>query len=181
MRVRKWFYVASVAGGAILGIVLYETGVPGGNIPWIYATAIALVLLYKAWKAIQDGQARTTPGWAVGLLFVPFYNFYWIFQAYWGLAKDYNSYISRHDISTSRLPEGLFLAYSIIPIIVVGLLIWLVRNMIESMLRGMMPTAAYVILQSTVIIYGVINVIILTIIAVKLCDAVNSLPLEAES
>jgi hypothetical protein len=180
MRVIKWFYVASVGGGSILGIVLNDMGVPAGNIPWLYGTVIALVLLYKAWKAIQDGQVRTTPGRAVGFLFIPFYNFYWIFQAYWGLAKDYNSYISRHDISAARLPHGLFLAFCIIPFVFTAVLAWLVVNLIESVLQGMMLEVALAQVQTTGTIYGLIHVIILTVITVKLCDAMNSLPFKAE-
>jgi hypothetical protein len=72
------------------------------------------MLIYRAWEAIQDGNARTTPGKAVGFLFIPFYNLYWIFQAWYGFAQDYNSYIERHSIAASKLDRGLFLAYSIL-------------------------------------------------------------------
>jgi hypothetical protein len=38
--------------------------------------------LYRAWKCLQPGGlARTTPGKAIGFLFIPFFNLYWIFQA----------------------------------------------------------------------------------------------------
>ena len=42
-------------------------------------TAAAIVLLafwYQAWSAIQDGHARTSPGRAVGFVFIPLFNFY---------------------------------------------------------------------------------------------------------
>lgn len=66
------------------------------EIPMFAGTILMFVLLYKLWGVVQDGQAATTPGKAVGFLFIPFYNFYWIFQAYWGLAKDLNRYIKQH-------------------------------------------------------------------------------------
>jgi len=54
------------------------------------------VLVYKLWKTIQDGYESTSAGKAVGFLFIPFFNYYWFFRAYWGLAKDLNKYIDRH-------------------------------------------------------------------------------------
>jgi len=83
-------------------------------IPMLYGGIVMAILLYKSWAAIQDGHARTTPGKAIGLLFVPFFNIYWAFQAIWGLAKDFNAYIQRNSIPAARLPEGLFLAYCIL-------------------------------------------------------------------
>lgn len=158
MRLTKSFYVGSIAGGGILGIILGVVGVPPARIVLaIYAGVIALIMWYKAWKAIQNGRARTTPGKAIGYLFIPFFNLYWIFQAFWGFAKDYNSYISRHEISTSKLPEGLFLALCIVSILT-GLLF-------------RVPTAS--------LVFSVIGLIISIILAIKVCDAVNSLPAEA--
>ena len=57
---------------------------------------LQFMLLYRFWQIIQDGFASTTPGKAVGFLFIPFFNFYWFFRAYFGLAKDQNRYIARH-------------------------------------------------------------------------------------
>ncbi len=50
----------------------------------IYGMVILAILVYKIWVPIQDGDVRTTPGKACGFMFIPFFNFYWIFQAYWG-------------------------------------------------------------------------------------------------
>ena len=73
------------------------------------AIVLWLMLFYKSWQAIQDGHARTTPGKAIGFLFIPFFLAYWMFQCIWGFAKDYNAYIERHGIETKRLPSGFFL------------------------------------------------------------------------
>ena len=54
-------------------------------VPAIIST---MILHYRCWKAIPVDVARTTPGAAVGLLFVPFFNFYWYFVSYAGLAED---------------------------------------------------------------------------------------------
>jgi len=63
-------------------LLLFVVSVPG-IVFW-------LILLYKAWKALQPFGARTTPGQAVGFLFIPFFNLYWQFVAYRGLALDFN-------------------------------------------------------------------------------------------
>ena len=80
----------------------------------LMAAVIAqLMLWYKAWASIQDGHARTTPGLAVGLMFIPLFNLYWGFQAIYGFAVDYNKYIARHNRAVTPLPEGLYLALPI--------------------------------------------------------------------
>jgi hypothetical protein len=62
----------------------------------ILSQVLEYVLIYKLWKVVEDGYASTTPGKAVGFLFIPFFNYYWFFRAFWGLAKDLNRYIDRH-------------------------------------------------------------------------------------
>jgi hypothetical protein len=83
----------------------------------IYGLVVLCILIYKMWDAIQDGPARTTPGKAVGFLFIPFFNFYWIFQAYWGWTKDYNAYGAQKGLGLPRMPEGLALALCILAIV----------------------------------------------------------------
>lgn len=84
---------------------------------------VCLTINYTHWRLIQDGRSRTTPGRAVGLQFIPLFNFYWNFVAYWGLAKDMNTYLTQTD-SPRRAVEALPLAYSIVACLsVVGFLI----------------------------------------------------------
>ena len=161
----KGFFLGSLLGGGIVAAILYTAGFvsmtateelfPGillivfGALIAIYVTVVMCVMVYRMWKAIQDGQARTTPGKAVGFLFIPFFNLYWIFQAYWGFSKDYNAVIERYSIATNRLPEGLFLAYAILSV------------------AGAIPYIGT--------LASIANLIILIILVVKICDAVNAL------
>ncbi len=74
------------------------------------------IYLYRAWSCLKPGGfARTTPGAAVGMLFIPFFNLYWIFQAFLGLAKDWNKTMATYsDLKTApRMPEGIFLTFCI--------------------------------------------------------------------
>ena len=47
-----------------------------------------LGLHYKLWVLLQGHGARTTPIKAVSFLFIPFFNLYWNFVSYYGLASD---------------------------------------------------------------------------------------------
>jgi len=158
--VNKNFYLGSIAVGGILGAVLIAVGqMPLGLLLSVYAGVVALVMWYKAWKAIQDGHARTTPGKAVGFLFIPFFNLYWIFQAFWGFAKDYNSYLSRHGMSVAQLSTGLFLIYCILILV--------------SLVTQWIPVLGSVI--------GIVNWVILLLIVNSVCDGVNKLPQTTEA
>jgi len=96
----------AASGSSLLAVI--------GVLGLLYSSIVVLTLIYQMWQSIQDGHARTTPGKAVGFLFIPFFNFYWVFQALWGFSKDYNSYSQRKGLAVTRLPEGWFLAWSIL-------------------------------------------------------------------
>jgi len=163
-KVSKGLFLGSVGIGfgiaavlLILGTVRMKTGSPLEGlrlvglscIPMLYAGIFMIVLWYKSWAAIQDGHARTTPGKAIGFLFIPLFDFYWIFQAVWGLPKDFNAYLQRNSIPAARLPEGLFLAYCII-----CFLTWI-------------PILGLVLF--------VVNCIIALIMVSALCDGINAI------
>ncbi len=116
----------------------------------IYGAVVFMILIYKMWAAIQDGYARTTPGKAVGFLFIPIYSLYWMFQVLPGFAQDYNEYIARYNLNIKHLPTGLFTAYCVL------------------------------ILLSVIPILGIIlslaNFFVGIAMMSKACDAVNALP-----
>ena len=156
-KLSKGFYLGSLIVGWGLGVILVEMGITLlSSIPIVYSVIIGCLLWFNAWASIQDGHARTTPGKAIGFLFIPFYNLYWIFQAFWGFAKDYNSYIARHKVVVSRLPEGLFLSLCILSLIS-GL--------------GALPARVPLHRYALSIVLFVIGIVVIN----KVCDAVNSL------
>lgn len=83
----------------------------------IASIVLFCIILYKCWQQIQDGYARTSPGKAVGFLFIPFYNLYWIFQAYPGFVRDSNAYIQRHGLPVKLQDEGLATAYCVLTLL----------------------------------------------------------------
>lgn len=85
--------------------------------PMLLGVIAQLVLVYKMWAAIADSRPRTSPGAAVGLLFVPLFSLYWFFQAYWGWTKDFNRAAGERGLAVRRAPEGLALAICILTIL----------------------------------------------------------------
>jgi hypothetical protein len=121
---------------------------------WGFAGVVFwLVFTYKMWASIQDGRARTSPCRAVGFLFIPFYNFYWIFQAFWGFARDFNAFIARYSLKVAPLSPSLFGAYAVLT------------------LAQLLPSIG--------VVFAVANYLVMLAVVSKVADAVNSLPLQA--
>lgn len=90
-----------------------------GTILLLYSHILGLIYLYRAWYILQPSRnARTSPGKAVGYLFIPFYNIYWIFVAYAGWSPDWNNTRNKYS-NLSHIPpsgDGLFMAMPIMSI-----------------------------------------------------------------
>ncbi len=85
------------------------------------AYIISVVKIYRAWDLIQPlkqidwSEAElTSPGLAVGLLFVPFFSLYWNFKAIHGLAIKANKYMVVSRIKAPPMNEGLAQTYCIL-------------------------------------------------------------------
>jgi hypothetical protein len=52
----------------------------------IPTAVVFFIWLYGAWDAVPPQYRGTSPGRAVGFLFIPFFNFYWVFRAIPGLS-----------------------------------------------------------------------------------------------
>jgi len=127
-------------------LVAFLVGILGAA----YSAVVMLVLCYRMWSAIQDGQARTSPAQAVGFLFIPFFNLYWMFQVVWGYSVDYNKFIARHGLNVPQLPEGFFLTVNIL---FFGMII---------------PFLGLLVVMPTLFVLQIV-------VAAKVCDAVNAL------
>jgi len=127
---------------AILGIL--------GFVQFLIVQMIyTFVILWKMWSCIQDGYARTTPGKAIGFLFIPFFNVYWVFQAWGGFPRDYNNYVDRHRLAVPHLSSGVFTAYPVL------------------ILLTAIPFLG--------IIVAMVNMFLFAAIISRTCDAVNAL------
>ena len=74
------------------------------------------ILHYHLWNVIPKGIARTTPGKAVGLMFIPLFNLYWMFVSCLGLSKDLNKTLQQSGIRY-QASEELGLTFCILTIL----------------------------------------------------------------
>lgn len=80
----------------------------------VFAAVMLCVLIHRLWTAIQPGHPRATPGKAVGFMFIPIFNLYWVFQLYHGWAQDYNRYVREASIPAPPVSESLGLTVAIL-------------------------------------------------------------------
>lgn len=101
----RWF-------GLLLSLAIF------GVLQWITVNlAVTISVIFQMWSSIDDGHARTTPGQAIGYLFIPFYNLYWIFQVWGGFPVDYNNYVKRYQLPVQQLSAGVYDAYPILAVL----------------------------------------------------------------
>ncbi|KAF0249522.1 MAG: hypothetical protein FD167_1080, partial [bacterium] len=103
------------------------------------------IWLYKTWEAVPQQHQSTSPGKALGFLFVPFFNLYWIFRAFPGLSKSIqnaNQAVNpSHGGSVAVVVGIIACVMSLIPFIQIGafipFLIWvlLTNSQKNKMLR----------------------------------------------
>jgi hypothetical protein len=100
-----------------------------GAILVISAHIYFVVVLYRVWEFSINESFRLnlspsieTPGKAVGYLFIPFFNFYWIFVAYGKLSKDLRAIANTKGVVVTMSAElgvilSIFCILTIIPFV----------------------------------------------------------------
>lgn len=69
------------------------------------------ILHYQLWDAVPVSSRSTSPGKAVGFLFIPFFNFYWYFPSYVGLSK------SIEKATGKPAADGLAVTYAVMSVL----------------------------------------------------------------
>ncbi|GAB5496494.1 MAG: hypothetical protein Phyf2KO_15740 [Phycisphaerales bacterium] len=108
-KLYMWWWIL-IAVGIVTMIILI------GIFALIAAAVIGYIFLFKCWNQIQDGYQKTTPGKAVGFLFIPFFNIYWQFVCLLGLAQNLNAYSKRHNVNAPLVSESLAMTFCILNI-----------------------------------------------------------------
>ena len=80
----------------------------------ICAFAFFSVIVRRAWANIDGGSAGQSPGKAQGFLFIPFFNFYWIFPALVSLATQTNAKAASGNVPAAGLTRGFGLVIAIL-------------------------------------------------------------------
>lgn len=98
-------------GTAGMGGILYLVGL----VVMLVSMIFFCINLYRAWACLQPGGVHVTPGKAIGFMFIPFFNLYWVFVAINGLPKDWNRIVASYEDlkAAPRLSETTFLLYCI--------------------------------------------------------------------
>lgn len=166
--ISKGFFLGSILGG--LGIaVLASMGAIAAFAEWeedlgavlllfalvslLYGAIVLMVFVYRMWAALPPYSGRTTPGAAVGLMFVPLYNMYWVFQVYLGWTQDYNRMAYAEDAPLPRMPEGLAMTLCIMTLL------------------SMIPYIG--------MLFSLVNLVLMPIFVAKACDGINALAWHA--
>lgn len=160
IQVSKWLYAIGVSVFLLLAAVarlistFSDDGKPVYSLLFLFGALLFMLSLYhKAWLAIQDGYARTTPGHAVGYSFIPVFNWYWIFVVMVGFVSDYNAFAERKKLDREPLSRWLFLSLAIT---------WVISSLPR------LPGGGFFIL---------VTMILQTIAIFKLAAAIDGLPI----
>lgn len=81
-----WFWIS------LIGILFFGLGL-------IPATVLFFILVHRGWKAVQHEGIRATPDAAVAYCFIPGWNYYWMFPAFRGLAKEFNALFDKENLA----------------------------------------------------------------------------------
>jgi hypothetical protein len=109
--INPYIFTVSLWGSFIVGLIIMltnrvETPTVSILLP-LAGMAVAqiyfLISLYRCWKIIQGSTAGTTPGMAVGFLFIPLFNMYWVYRSIIGLAKDANEFLQLNGIEKKKI------------------------------------------------------------------------------
>lgn len=79
----------------------------------IASVVLFFIIIYKAWELVQDGEARTTADQAVAYCGIPGWQFYWIFIAFRGLAKEMNRIMAKENIAGEPVKDDTALWFCI--------------------------------------------------------------------
>jgi hypothetical protein len=90
-----------------------------GSLPIFIAASICFwVWLYQAWLLVPEDLRPASPGLTIAFMFIPFFNFYWIFRAIPELSSQLTIALGRADSRrTHGAGYGIGLAASIVSLI----------------------------------------------------------------
>jgi hypothetical protein len=109
----------NVTSGLALLLLLGHSLNPGGDttllrVLQLCAFGFFSVIVRRAWASIDGGPAGMSPGKAQGFLWIPFFNFYWVFPALVSLATQTNAKSDSEQNPAGRITRGFGLVIAIL-------------------------------------------------------------------
>jgi hypothetical protein len=89
-------------------------GIYLGTVASICAFGFFSVIVRRAWASIDGGAQGLSPGKAQGFLWIPFFNFYWVFPALVSLATQTNAKADAEQNPAGRITRGFGLVIAIL-------------------------------------------------------------------
>jgi hypothetical protein len=80
----------------------------------VCAFAFLTVIIRRGWASIDGGSENLRPGKAQGFLWIPFFNFYWVFRAFVSLATQTNAKADAENLPAAKLTRGFGLVIAIL-------------------------------------------------------------------
>src|SRR5208282_151459 len=97
---------------------LKNTLMPWAILAWLVGGVFWCMLHYSCWKALPEKFRATTPGRALGFLFIPLFNFYWAFITFPKLATGFNALKRERPELAIRNLRGVGIAYAISTVLI---------------------------------------------------------------
>jgi len=80
----------------------------------VCAFAFLTVIVRRGWASIDGGSIGMSPGKAQGFLWIPCFNFYWVFPAFVSLATQTNAKADAENIPEGKITRGFGLVIAIL-------------------------------------------------------------------
>ena len=130
----------------------------------ILNVVFSMILHYKCWKALPwpfnnvSAMGPVTPGKAVGFLFIPFFNFYWVFPSFAGLGKGWNNWaVATGKVAPTnpQLPPKTSMPALSMTLAVLSLLSWILNWVpIVGLLLDVAAFVVWIFLYKNVVRYA---------------------------
>jgi len=109
----------NVTSGLALLLLLGHSLNPGADttllrVLQLCAFGFFSVIVRRAWASIDGGSEGLSPGKAQGFLWIPFFNFYWVFPALVSLATQTNAKADAEQNPAGRITRGFGLVIAIL-------------------------------------------------------------------
>jgi hypothetical protein len=116
----SFFLAAGIIGSLLSRIAFYvrEPGIVMVAFPFLITQSVFwFMFVHRKWKFVEK-YSDISAGQALGFLFIPFYNFYWIFRVFAGYYIPFNKMVQKNNLSKSfELDNSLGLTTSILFIV----------------------------------------------------------------
>ncbi|MFC2132269.1 DUF4339 domain-containing protein [Bacteroidota bacterium] len=173
--INKPLFLTVILSCSLIGILIYFISIVAGSTPLlivgisllITANVFIMIFIYKKWNFIKK-HSLTIPGQIVGFLFIPFFNFYWIFVVFIRFTKIYNKVLQsnrKHD--SLLIPIGLSVALSVF-----------------MLCSGLFPLTGFLVIllsgyEWIFVLFGliifIVFIVLLSIYIYKVSDSINEI------